>query len=194
MNASTTHTMHLSIAEKGKLKALKGNHKEALKYYREALRLAVSSRAPEIFFRHYTQCVLESLELTGSYDEIIEYCINADAHYASLNLNSSIHRRDRGSILERQGLVQLKKGDIDNARLALQQAREIAGEKVLPVTEEVLNWLKRGFSVDASRILGSQRKHHYFVVRAEQVSRERAKSFSTAKHTGFFDPSQVLSG
>jgi len=195
MNAPVSvHNMHLSIAETGKLMALKGNHKEALKNYREALRLAVSSRAPEIFFRHYTQCVLESLELTGAYDEIIQYCINADAHYASLNLTSSIHRRDHGSILERQGLVELKKGELAKGEDALRKARQIAGEKILPITEEVIGWIKRGFHVDASRILSSQRKYHYFVVRPDQVDRKRAKSISTATHAVFFDPSQALNG
>ena len=54
-------SMHLGIAEAGKVHALAGRHPEALRHYREAIRLAVSSKAPEIFFRHYSQCVLESL-------------------------------------------------------------------------------------------------------------------------------------
>ena len=174
------HSMHFSIAEKGKIKALKGHHKGALKHYREAIRLAVSSRAPEVFFRHYTQCVLESLELTGAYDEVIDFCINADTHYASLHLNSPIHKRDHGSILERQGLVLLKKGDTSQGQLALEKACKIAGKKTLPLSEEILNWLQRGFSVDTSRIITSQRKHHYFVVRADQVDLKRAKAITTS--------------
>lgn len=55
MNTSASHTVHLSIAETGKLFALKNNHVQALKHYREAIQLAVSSKAPEVFFRHYTQ-------------------------------------------------------------------------------------------------------------------------------------------
>lgn len=190
---STAHSMHLSIAETGKLKALKGNHTDALQHYREALRLAVSSKAPEVFFRHYTQCVLESLELTEAYDDIIQYCINADKHYQSLGLTSSIHKRDHSSILERLGLVQLKTGDVDSAHATLDRAKEIAGKNVLPITEEILNWLKRGFSVDNSRILSSQRKHNYFVVRASQVAPQRATAIKTEKHAGLFDPSKILS-
>jgi tetratricopeptide (TPR) repeat protein len=185
------HSMHFSIAEAGKLFALKGNHKEALAKYREALKLAVSSRAPEVFFRHYTQCVLESLELTGAYNDIIEYCINADAHYATLNLNSTIHRRDHGSILERLGLVYLKAGDIESGRYALERAQAIAGEGVLPISEEVLKWLERGFSVDTGRILGSQRKHHYFVVRKDQVNNKNAKPISTMGNTQPVTPSGI---
>lgn len=194
MESSAAHGLHLSIAETGKLMALKGNHTEALHHYREALRLAVSSKAPEVFFRHYTQCVLESLELTNTYDEIIQFCKDADSHYASLGLNSSLHKRDHGSVLERMGLVQLKKGDVDAGRAALEKAQQIAGEGTLPITEEILGWLKRGFSVDTSRILSSQRRHKYFVVRPDQVDRQRAQPISTKQRTGIPDPTQVLSG
>jgi len=179
MNHEKTHEIHLAIAETGKLHALKGNHKEALRHYREAMRLAVSSRAPEVFFRHYTQCVLESLELTNEFDEIIQFCNDAHEHYNKLNLNSTLHRRDHGSILERLGMVQLKKGDIDAGRTALGLAQHVAGEGVLPATEEVLGWLMRGFTVDAARLLQSQRRHHYFVVRADKVDAARAKRMSS---------------
>lgn len=185
-----SHSIHLSIAETGKLLALKGKHKDALQHYREALRLAVSSKAPEIFFRHYTQCVLESLELTGEYKEIIEFCTNADIHYTSLDLHSSLHRRDHGSVLERLGLTQLKNGDVEQGRVALEKARKIAGHGVLPITDEVLGWLKRGFRVDTGRILSSQRKHNYFVVRHGQVDPNKArplKSLQTSAHSSHRD-------
>ncbi len=181
MSTSSPHELHLSIAETGKLFALKGQHSEALRHYREALRLAVSSKAPEVFFRHYTQCVLESLELTDAYAEIIQFCTDADAHYKSLNLKSSLHCRDHASVIERLGLVQLKSGMIDAARHTLERARDLTEDGVLPVTEEVLGWLGRGFSIDTARILQSQRRHHYFVVRKEQVDGKRAKPLSSAK-------------
>ncbi len=180
MTTKNPHALHLSIAEAGKIKALKGDHKGALKHYREALRLAVSSRAPEVFFRHYTQCVLESLELTGAYDEVLDYCINADAHYESLSLTSTIHRRDHGSILERQGLLELKQGEAEKGHKTLQKACAIAGEKALPLSEEIINWLQRGFSLDVSRIVTSQRKHNYFVVRSDQVDKKSASTVPTS--------------
>ena len=179
MNNSAAHEVHLSIAEAGKLHALKGNHKEALRHYREAMRLAVSSKAPEVFFRHYTQCVLESLELTNAYDEIIQFCNDAHQHYSGLKLNSSLHRRDHGSILERLGMVQLKKGANDEGRSALELAQQIAGVGALPITDEVLGWLTRGFAVDATRLLQSQRRHNYFIVRAGKVDAARAKPLTT---------------
>jgi tetratricopeptide (TPR) repeat protein len=194
MNSPESLKLHLSIAETGKLLALKGRHTDALEHYREALRLAVSSRAPEIFFRHYTQCVLESLELTGAYAEVIEFCINADSHYASLGLNSSLHRRDHGSVLERLGLAHLKNGDAEPGQAALEKAHKIAGDGVLPITEEVLGWLKRGFRPDTTRILGSQRKHKYFVVRSGQVDRKRARPISSLNRTTTANPGGILTG
>ncbi len=179
MKHESAHQIHLSIAETGKLYALKGDHKEALRHYQEAMRLAVSSGAPEVFFRHYTQCVLESLELTHEFDEIIRFCNDAHEHYNKLNLNSTLHRRDHGSILERLGMVQLKKGDTEAGRAALEAAQKVAGKGVLPATEEVLGWLIRGFTVDMTRLLQSQRRHHYFVVRADTVDSTRAKQMNS---------------
>lgn len=190
MNKTASHSIHLSIAETGKLFALKGNHDKALLHYREAIQLAVSSKAPEVFFRHYTQCVLESLELTESYNEIIEYCIKADAHYSSLQLTSSLHKRDHGSILERWGLVLLKKSEIEAAKVTLERAKAIAGENTLPITEDILAWLIRGYSLDINRITTCQRKHNYFVVRAEQVEKNRAKPLATKT----LDTTQFLGG
>lgn len=194
MKTTQSHGLHLAIAETGKLMALKGRHTDALQHYREALRLAVSSKAPEVFFRHYTQCVLESLELTGAYDEIIRFCIDADIHYASLGLSSSLHRRDHGSVLERLGLAQLKNDNLEAGRESLEKAREVAGDGVLPITEEVLGWLKRGFRVDINRILGSQRKHKYFVVRSGQVDRKRAQPLSILQNTAAPNPAAGLLG
>ncbi len=191
-NVSASHKIHLEIAETGKLLALKGKHTEALRYYRDALRLAVSSKAPEVFFRHYTQCVLESLELTGAYDEIISFCTDADAHYVSLNLSVGIHKRDHGSLLERLGLVYLKSGNAEAGQTALQKAQDIAGKGALPITEEILGWLKRGFTVNVARILSSQRKHKYFVVRPGQVDRKRARPISEVQHNTIPDPSKTL--
>jgi len=189
-----SHNIHFSIAETGKCLALKGRHRDALQHYREALRLAVSSCAPEIFFRHYTQCVLESLELTGEYKEIIEFCRHADIHYASLDLHGSLHRRDHGSVLERLGLAHLKNGDMEQGREALEKARDVAGDGVLPITDEVLGWLKRGFRVDTGRILSSQRKHKYFVVRHGQVDPKRAKPLKSLPKISLAQPQDMFMG
>lgn len=187
--ASTdAHAYHLGVAEAGKCCALKGNHDEALRHYREAIKLAVSARAPEVFFRHYSQCVLESLELTGSYQDVLDYCEKADAFYQTLRQEPGnqrqVHARDHGSILERQGLIYAKLGDRKAAFASLEKARQIAGQHTLGLTEQVIGWLQRGLHPDPARLTDAQRKHHYFSVRADQVDARRARPLPAATNAG----------
>ncbi|GGB86556.1 hypothetical protein GCM10011352_10560 [Marinobacterium zhoushanense] len=170
-----THRYHLGIAEAGKCFALKGDHLEALRHYREAMRLAVSSQAPEVFFRHYSQCVLESLELTGQYQDVLDYCKKADVYYQQLNTRRQLHARDHAAILERQGLVYAKLGERESALSSLAKARELAGQARLELTEQVYGWLQRGLRPDVARLTDAQRKHRYFSVRAEQVNAQLAR-------------------
>lgn len=178
---SNIHSYHVSLAEAGKVKALSGQHQEALKHYREAIKTAVSAGSPEVFFRHYTHCVLESLELSGSYDEVISFCKEADEHYSKLPISNPIIRRDHGSTLERWGLVLAKSGQLDDAKQKLELAIEKAKPGRLPISEQVHNWLVRGYHPDISRIERAQKKHNYFTVRRGQVDPTKAV---------FLEPSQ----
>lgn len=164
---------HVGIAEAGKVFALAGRHDEALRHYREALRMAASHRAPEVFFRHYTQCVLESLERSGSLAEVIDYCTRADAHYAAVGTTTELHRRDRGAIVERLGVAQLKSGLVEDAERSLERAVTTAGAGRLPLAENLLTWLRRHLKVDVRRIAQLQDRHHYFTVRPDQVDPDR---------------------
>lgn len=172
---TATHDIHFGIAEAGKAAAIRGDHVEALRHYREALRLANAAKAPEVFFRHYTQCVLESLELTGAYNEVIEFCENAAGHYATAGTTADLHARDHGSILERLGVVLLKSGDVEAGKDALSRAIAIAGKGALPLAETVHGWLIRGMAPDLRRLSDQQKKHKYFTVRADQIDEARAR-------------------
>ena len=169
------HHVHLGIAESGKTYALEGNHREALRHYREAIRVARQVKAPEVFFRHYTQCVLESLELSGSHSEVIGFCERADSFHASIDTGLAMHARDHGSILERLGINRLRAGDRDGATEALSAALERTGGSGLPLAAAVLRMLQRGMTPDARRLLELQRRHHYFVVRQGYVDDARVR-------------------
>ena len=169
-----TAALHLGIAEQGKLHALAGDHGEALRHYREAIRLAVGSGAPEVCFRHYTQCVLESLEHMGAWSEILEFCERVRAHYAAHPPPHELARLDLACAHEREGVVLLKRGDPTAARAALARAVEHAGPGRLPLAEELNGWLRRGMQIDARRIEQQQRRHRYFIVEREAVRPERA--------------------
>lgn len=171
---SPQHALHIGIAEAGKLAALNGHHSEALRHYREAMKLAQACAAPEIFFRHYTQCTLESLEKTGAYAEVIAFCEGADAHYAALGTPLAVMARDHASILERLGINRLLSGQAETGKAALVAADQLS-QHGLPITATLLGWLVRGLRPDARRISDLQRKHGYFTVRPDQVDASRAR-------------------
>ncbi|MFO1368493.1 MAG: hypothetical protein U1F46_05805 [Marinagarivorans sp.] len=173
------HEMHFAVAEYGKVMALQKNHTDALRHYREAIRMAVSIKAPEVFFRHYTQCVLESLELTGTYSDVIEFCENADRHYSALEVSRAVHKKDWASVLERLAINLVKAGQIAAAKEAIHRALGCAEDIPMPLAQELNQWLQRGLHVDNNRLLALQKKHHYFVVRPEQVNASQARSLES---------------
>lgn len=166
--------LHLGIAEQGKLLALKGQHEPALSHYREALRMAVSSSAPEVFFRHYTQCVMESLERSGTLDAVLRYCDEAEAHYQRLASPLPLVARDRAENHQRRASILLRMGRKEEAIEALEQALAIAGTHPLPLAREVLGWIRRGLDVGARQLDEAQRRHRYYIVRKELVDPARA--------------------
>ncbi|MEE4301007.1 MAG: hypothetical protein V2J24_16320 [Pseudomonadales bacterium] len=176
MNADPgRHALHLGVAEAGKVHALAHRHDEALRHYREALRVAVSAGAPEVFFRHYTQCVLESLELMGEHEEVIRFCEAADAHYEQVGHAVPLQRRDHAALLERLGANRLKAGDAEGAGEALRRAVELAGSGAQPLAEQLLGWLARHLEAGTERITAAQRRSGYFTVRPDQVDPDRAR-------------------
>lgn len=180
------HRLHLGIAEQGKIHALEGKHGLALSCYREAIRMAVGAGAPEVFFRHYMECTLESLERMGSYPEVLEYTERAIAHYGSIEPESeaqrSIIRADLVHIHQRRGVVLLKSGRTDEARAALEQARALSREGGIRMElgETLLGWIARGLHVDAHRILMEQEARRYFSVRPDTVDRDAAIALPVA--------------
>ena len=169
------HGVHLGIAENGKRYALGGDHRTALRHYREALRLAGQRRAPEVFLRHYTQCILESLELSGAYGGVIAVCERADAQYEACGTSSTLLARDHAAFLERLGINRLKAGDREGAREALAAALETTEARHVPVAEALLGMLMRGMTLDARRVTELQRRHDYFVVREGNTDEARAR-------------------
>lgn len=171
---------HMGLAEQGKVHALAGDHRMALLYYREAIRLAVAKKAPEVFFRHYMECMLESLEHSGAFEEVLSYCERALAHHDTLQARDPEHARlialDRASVHQREGVVRLKTGDAAGARAALDQAVRVArGAQVdLPLAQALFGWVARGFHVDARRIDAELQRHGYFSVRPDTVDADKA--------------------
>lgn len=171
MTVPAAHRIHMGIAEAGKLLALKGRHQEALVKYRDALRLAHGARAPQIFARHYLHCVLESLEHLGDHARVAELA-GAAAEEAACPQPTPFQRRDRAHLLERRGINLALAGDAAAAQVVL--AAALAQDDSLGLSRAVLEWLARGLSIDAHRLAQAQRRHGYWVVRADAVNSQLA--------------------
>ena len=167
------HRLHLGVAEAGKLLAMKGRHKEALNRYREALRLAHSARAPQLFGRHYLQCVLESLEHLADHEGVRELAGRAAAAAETAG-DTPFHRRDRAALLERVGVAQLKAGEKDAAEATFGEVIVLVGAKAQPLSALLLDWMKRGFEISPGRLAEAQRSHAYWTVRPDTVDPARA--------------------
>lgn len=175
--------LHMGIAERGKMYALAGDHSRALQYYRVAMRVAVTAKDPEIFFRHYLECVMESLEHIGAYDEVLAYCDKAIQLYADAPPPNVMATMDLASIHLRRGVVLLKRNEREQAKKSLEAsqktARGVGGE--IGLVSLLLRWVSSGFVIDSARILAEQKRGGYFVVRRETVDTSRAIELSDAE-------------
>ncbi len=167
---------HVGIAEAGKVFALANDHKRALEHYREAMRLAVSTGAPEVFFRHYLEAALESLELLGDLVSVADYCERAIAHYRDNPPTHAVAHLDLATIHQRRAVIHLKAGDAEQARThanrALALAREASAQ--LPLASSIERWTRSALHVAPARLVEEQRRLQYFSVRNDTVDRARA--------------------
>jgi tetratricopeptide (TPR) repeat protein len=159
----------LGLTEQGKIHALAGQHPEALSHYREALRIAMTCAHNEVFFHYVTQCILESLELSGANAEVRDYCVRVEQQFASVAQADRLLSRQRAANLERLGLAWIQLGNPDEARVHLEHATRLAGEKLLPLAAKVSAWLRRGLHVETRQLRLAQKQFGYFVVRPEGI-------------------------
>ncbi|MCB9529514.1 MAG: peptidylprolyl isomerase [Myxococcales bacterium] len=169
--------IHLGVAEQGKLHALRGEHPLALQHYREAMNQAVRFGEPEVFYRHYLECALESLELMGALDEVVAWCDAALEHYRAHPPQTAVGARDLAHIHQRRGIALMKRGHRDPARAALAEAIELQ-DGAMPLAATLLRWIDSRLHCDAARITAEQRRQGFFSVRADTVDARRAVPLS----------------
>ena len=156
-------TLHLGIAEKGKILTLDGNYPLALHYFREAIRLCSEGEGADVFFQHYSQCVMEVLEHMSAYDEVLDYCDKV-VHHLDVKVQSDFSNKLLASTLERAGIQCLYLGDVDSARVYFDSAQKRIGKGRLPITDRLLFWLIRGYAITKKQIVDLQKKNGYFVI------------------------------
>jgi len=162
---------HVALAEGGKVLALKGDHVGALQKYREAMHLAVATKAPEVFFRHYLEAALESLELMKDFDSVLQYCDKAIQHYATRPPEHELATLDLASVHQRRAVILLKLGRTAEAHAGFVEALRLATQinANLELSKVLRAWLDRGLTVTPERVLAEQRRLRYFSVRADSL-------------------------
>lgn len=172
----TKHNLHLQIAENGKVLALKGDHKEALRHYKEAMRMCQTADNSEVFLQHYSLCAMESLELMEAHEEVITFCDKS----IDFLTPKKVERSDEwfgkylASLWERKGIQYIYLDEKSEAIEALDAALKEANKLTLPLAKELLNWLRRGYAVTPKQVRDLQNRHHYFTVRKENVNEKIA--------------------
>lgn len=164
-----TLPIYVALGERGKQHALAHAHVEALRYYREAMRIAEREGAPELFLRHFTQCALESLEHMKAYDEVLATCERAREHYEANPPSDDVSRKDRGSFLERAGVVLLRQAKPQEALRQFEEAVSSTAPIRMPLSDTLVRWLRSGLHVSPSRLDAELARQHYWSVRPDTV-------------------------
>ena len=165
--------MHLRIAEQGKLFSLKRNFTEALRYYREAIRMLEPQniQGKDLFFQHYSQCVMETLELSGSHEEVLNYCYQYLTFLEEKSESDTLVNALKAHILEKMAVQYLYLDEYDEAKGLLQESKNLAGEHKQPITDQLLMWLQRGYTINQKQIADLLKKNNYYIVRDDTVNR-----------------------
>lgn len=169
-----TSRFHLGIAEQGKLDCMKGKYSKALHQFRQAIRLCAESKDSDVFFQHYSQCVMEVLELMKAHEEVIAYCDKIISHIEENAVEHNIAKKLMASTLERAGIQCVYLKEYENAKDYFKAAQDLLGKGVLPLTDQLLVWVQRGLSIRDNQILSQQKKHGYFVIQKEKIKSEIA--------------------
>lgn len=161
---------HYRIVEQGKVHALNRNYSEALRHYREGIRMCQKEPGADLFFQHYSQCAMETLELSGAYKEVIDFCQKTRQFLEDKQLESVYVKKYRASLFEREAIQHLFLGDKNEATVCFKAVQTLVGSQDFPLTGQLLNWLQRGYTIGERQIKDAQKTHHYFSVRTDNVN------------------------
>ncbi len=172
----TKPNLHLQIAENGKVLALRGDHKEALRHYKEAMRMCQTTENSEVFLQHYSLCAMESLELMEAHEEIITFCEKSIDFLTpkKAERTDDWFRKNLASLWERKGIQCIYLDEKSEAIAAFEAALKEATDFPMPLCKELLNWLRRGYAVTPQKVRDLQNRHRYFTVRKENVNEKIA--------------------
>ena len=169
----TNNYLHYNIAEQGKVYTIEGDFNEALRHYREAIRMAQTQEDSEVFFQHYSQCVMETLEISGAYNQVVSYCERYLEFLKTKSNDDFLVKKHQAVILEKKGIQHIYLGENDLAKSCLEEAQQIVGRGKQKLTDELLGWLQRGYSIGIDKLKQSLHVHKYFVIRKEDLQYDK---------------------
>jgi tetratricopeptide (TPR) repeat protein len=167
------YVLHLGIAEKGKMYAVQGNHKEALRHYKAAIKMTQGQDKGEIFFQLYMQYTLESLELMEAYNEVLNYCETFLTLLDGKEENEFITKY-KAETWQRMAIQFLYKDEIETAKEYLLLIMKEKGIGKLQVAQKLLDWVNRGYKISKKQISDLQKENNYFMVTKENINPEIA--------------------
>ena len=166
-----------SLAEQGKIHALKGDHAVALVYYRIAMQQSQGTDAESrLLSRYFAECALESFEHMHDYQSVIDYCDRSLDHYANNPPESMIAAKDLAHILQRKAVALVKSSQKEGATPLLDKAKSLAKQYgfALPVADTLHNWLRSALHFDTRRLEGLLQQKSYYAISEKTVDPSRA--------------------
>jgi len=165
--------VHVAIAEQGKLHALQAQHPKAMQYYKHAMQMALQAEDDPQYVNHYLGCLLESLEHTGKYADIIAYC-DKMIERGQLIASKDFELESLSMLYLRKGIILLKAGQLEEGLSALDAAIETRSGKGPELAQTLLFMHNSGLKLNMERIEAEQQRTGYFMVEAGQVKAEIA--------------------
>ncbi|WP_026210719.1 hypothetical protein [Flexithrix dorotheae] len=172
---STGWRTHESIAEQGKIYVVEGNNNLAIKYFKYAMEMVIQTNDQDVFLRHYVGYLLEALELSGAYQDVLDYCdinLRKIGNKPPKNLEEI---RVKASLLQRKGIILLKMQKESEAIKAFKEAENLlSNNPELVLTQSLLFLISSGLKLNLDRILAEQERTSYFRVNEKNIKRNKA--------------------
>lgn len=161
--------LHFCVAEKGKCLALDGRYSEAIRHLGQAIRMLQGQPSADIFFQHYSLCVMEVYELMGEHEEVITMCDHYINFLQENPRNQTPHYyRFLGALWERRALQCLFLGRDREAAESLNMALKHIPDA--PIVQTLLKWFSKKYNLNRKQIAELQKKHGYFIIAKETVN------------------------
>jgi hypothetical protein len=111
---------------------------------------------------------------------VITYCERFIDFLAEKEDQSPLVKKHHAVILEKQAIQYMLKEELPEALPLLKEAQALAGRGGQPLTDDLLNWVVRGYKMTKKQIMDLQKKHNYFIVRKDKVRPEIAMDLPEA--------------